>query len=237
MKKIIVDTYEELSELAAAILLAEMVKDKRTNLSITAGASPKGVYEILAKWYRNYQEKFADTYFYNFDEIEGDGAPLPGITVSALQEQFYQPGKVPAEFIKTLTYANYQEYDQMIREDGGLDVMLLGLGGDGHFCGNMPIATDFNQFTYQIPIKKEFPWYPSFVEMLSNGGIPKHFVTMGMKSLLRVKHLVLIVNGQSKAEAVKKLFTSPISTAFPATALLQHPNITIILDKEAASLL
>lgn len=236
MKKIVVESYEELSELTASILLAEMSKDKRSNLAITAGSSPKGVYEILSKWYKKYPKRFSDTYFYNFDEIE-DGSGKPGVTISALREQFYQPANVPETNIQTLTYENFADYDQRIKEAGGLDLMLIGLGGDGHFCGNMPIAADLSQYTYQIPVKKEFPWYPLFEEMFPNGNIPEYFVTMGLRSLLKVKHLVLIVNGASKAEAVKQLFEREVSNDFPATALLEHPNLTIILDKEAASLL
>ncbi|MDF9824833.1 6-phosphogluconolactonase/glucosamine-6-phosphate isomerase/deaminase [Breznakia sp. PF5-3] len=236
MNKIIVDTYEELSEMTASILLTEMTKDKRSNLSITAGASPKGVYEKLAVWYKKYKNEFQNTYFYNFDEIE-DGSGKPGVTISALYEQFYKPAGVEEKNIKKLSYANYDTYDQEIKDDGGIDVMMIGLGGDGHFCGNMPVGTDFTQETYKMYVKKEYPWYGLFEEMFPNGNIPEYFVTMGLKSLMKVKHLVLIVNGASKAEAVKKLFTLEPTNEFPATALLQHPNFTIILDKEAASLL
>ncbi|MDL2276659.1 6-phosphogluconolactonase, partial [Breznakia sp. OttesenSCG-928-G09] len=227
MNKIIVDTYEELSEMTASILLTEMTKDKRSNLSITAGASPKGVYEKLAVWYKKYKNEFQNTYFYNFDEIE-DGSGKPGVTISALYEQFYKPAGVEEKNIKKLSYANYDTYDQEIKDDGGIDVMMIGLGGDGHFCGNMPVGTDFTQETYKMYVKKEYPWYGLFEEMFPNGNIPEYFVTMGLKSLMKVKHLVLIVNGASKAEAVKKLFTLEPTNEFPATALLQHPNFTII---------
>lgn len=236
MNKIICETYEEMSEMTASILLAEMTKDKRSNLSITAGASPEGVYKILSKWYAKYKDNFKDVYFYNFDEIE-DGSGKPGVTISALNDQFYTVAGVPDKNIRKLTYANHASYDAMIKEDGGLDVMMLGLGADGHFCGNMPVSTNFSQETYKTYIKKEYPWYPLFESMFPDGNIPEYFVTMGLRSLMKVKHLVLIVNGKNKAEVVKKLFDLEMSEDFPATGLLQHPNLTIIMDKEAAQLI
>jgi len=234
MKKIIVDSYKEMSELAASILLSEMTKDKRTNISITAGATPKGVYKILTKWYLKYPESFIDTYFYSFDEVEVGS--LPGATITDLNESFYKPAKIPRKRINSLTYANYQEYDQLIKEDGGLDIMMLGLGQDGHFCGNMPYGTDLRQFTYKLPIKEEYPWYRALQELFPGQDLPEYFVTMGMRSLMKVKHLILIVNGKAKAEAVKKMLTLDVTNEFPATALLQHPNLTIILDQEAAQI-
>lgn len=228
MKKIIVDTYEELSELTAGILLAEMLKDKRTNLAITAGNSPKGVYEILTKRYRESADSFQNTYFYNFDELPAKDNE--GITITALREQFFDPAGVPEKNICKLTMENYAQYDQMIQEDGGLDAMLIGLGGDGHFCGNMPFSTDFSKETHEVQVKPEYPWYEA-------AGSPASFVTMGFKSLLKVKHLVLIVNGKSKAEILKKVLESDVTNEMPATVLQLHPNFTLIADKEAASLL
>lgn len=236
MKLITTDTYEEMSEMMTAILLAEMTQDKRTNLSITAGSSPKGVYELLAKWYKKYAGKFGDTYFYNFDEIVYDKVP-EGITISALQEQFLTPAGVPEKNIRRLTLENYAQYDEMIREDGGLDVMMIGLGGDGHFCGNMPVSTDFSKETHKVYFKEEYPWYKDVGALFGGSDIPEFFVTMGFKSLLKVKHLVLIVNGKSKAEILKKALSGEVTPLIPGSVLKLHPNFTVIADKEAASLL
>lgn len=236
MKNIIVDSYEEMSDLAAAIVKAEMCKDKRNNISITAGASPRGMYVELVKWYRKYKSYAGNTFFYNFDELE----PLSGgdgITYQELNKEFYTPAGVEKDQIRRLTYANYKEYDEMIASEGGLDLMVIGLGADGHFCGNLPYATDFLKETYVLEIKKEYPWYEFVAGLLPEGELPSYHVTMGLQSLLKVRHLVLIANGKQKAEAVKTLFESEITTDFPASGLKLHPNLTILLDKDAASLI
>ncbi|MDQ0361118.1 glucosamine-6-phosphate deaminase [Breznakia pachnodae] len=237
MKKIIVDTYDELSDLMNSIIVAEMTKDKKSNISITAGASPKGVYERLVKFYKKYSKDVKNTYFYNFDEVPAMNPNEEGMTLSSLREQFYTPANVEEENIVKLNLDNYDTYDQIIEDNGGLDLMMIGLGADGHFCGNMPMGTDFSQYTYRMYIKEEYPWYAPIKEQYGDNEVPEYFVTMGLKSLLKVKHLVLIVNGTSKAEALKKMLTLDMTNEFPATGLLLHPNFTIIADKEAAALL
>lgn len=234
MKKIVVKSYDELSQLTASIILSHVTQDKRSNISITAGESPKGTYKILVDWAKKYPEMWSNSYFFNFDEIENKNH-TKHVTMDSLKEQFFNPAGITPEKIFHLNYDNYAEYDTIIEKAGGLDLMLIGLGGDGHFCGNMPIATNFDQYTYKIPISPEFPWYDSFGGIMPKEELTSHFVTMGFKSLLRVKHLVLIVNGKAKAKAVRELFTREITTNFPSSTLRQHPNLTIILDEDAAS--
>lgn len=235
MKKFIVKDTQVMSELAAAILKGTMVNDKRVNLALTTGSSPKGTYELVTKWYKENKENLSNVFFYNFDEIEPKDGQT-SITITGLRDQFFAPAEVPESQIQPLTYANYARYDQMIAEAGGLDAMLIGLGEDGHFCGNMPYATDFSKDTYQLMIKEEYPWYEMITGMFGEQ-TPDYIVTMGLQSLLRVKHLILIINGAGKAKAVKQMFDSEITTAFPASALRLHPNLTVIMDEDAASLL
>ena len=236
MKKIVFRSSEEVHEHIASIMLAELSKDKRKNLALTAGSSPKDIYRILIEKIRKCSDLVENVYFYNFDEIEpGDGREA--ITLTALKKDFYQPAGIADGQIKSLTYDNYQHYDDMILKDGGLDFMLLGLGEDGHFCMNMPMSTDFSKGTHMVTVKKEYPWYEKAQAILGNSNLENQFVTMGLASILRVNHVVLIVCGATKAEAVKKMFTLPLTADFPATGLLLHSNLTIVLDKEAASLL
>lgn len=234
MKKIIVKSYEDMSELMVSILLGEMVKDKRTNISITGGSTPIRVFEILSEKFKLMKDVLNDTYFYNFDDAEIEGVST---TNTLLKKQFYDTAEVNSDNIVSLTVHNYLHYDEEIKKHGGLDLMMIGLGMDGHFCGNMPYAADFSKETYAINIEKKYPWYSNWEEMCKNCTIPEYFVTMGFKSLLKTKHLVMIVNGKKKAEAVKRMLTEDINNSFPSTILRMHPNFTLILDEEAASAL
>jgi 6-phosphogluconolactonase/glucosamine-6-phosphate isomerase/deaminase len=235
MKLIIKDSYESLSTAAAGILLAEMARDKRVNMAITAGNSPKGAYEITIREMKAAPGDFANVHYYNFDEVPVKGEPK-GVTMRDLDTLFFIPAEIPAARIHPLTCENYTSRDEEIANAGGLDLMFLGLGGDGHFCGNMPHGTRFEEQTYRMYIKKEYAWYKT-IEDLGIPEIPEYFVTMGAVSIMRVRRLVMIVNGKGKAQTVKRFFESPVDTAFPASILKLHPDFTVLMDKDAASAL
>lgn len=138
-----------------------------------------------------------------------------------------------------LDWTNYETQDERLKEDGGLDFVLLGVGADGHFCGNLPDTTKFGDLTSRVDEDAT----PDMVDVLLNevGGVeekrPDFYVTMGPKSIMQIKQLVMIASGESKAEIVKKLVEGTVTEEFPATLLTTHPNMTLIVDKEAASLL
>ena len=228
MKLIIEKDFDQMSETAKNILLGYMTQDRRINLSITAGKTPIKIYEKMISSLVA-STSYDNVHYYNFDEI-----PIPnqteGITLTELRKLFFTPAKISEHLIHPLTLDNYQKQEQTIKDVGGLDAMLIGLGEDGHFCGNMPGTTSFSNETYRITVTGEESWFvPEMME------IGMSFVTMGPISIMKVKHLILIVNGSKKAQIVKKVLTGPITEAIPASILQLHPNLTVILDKEAAS--
>ena len=111
--------------------------------------------------------------------------------------------------------------------------MVIGLGWDGHFCSNCPRCTPMDSYTYKILRDDQVAVNETY---RPRDNIP-YVYTMGPKSLMRVKHLVMIVNGKEKAEILKQVLDSPITDELPSTILKLHPNFTIIADKDAASLL
>lgn len=232
MRKIIVDNYEQLSNLAASTVFSEVMKDKQTNLSITGGSSPKGLFKVLIEKFNQNPDLIEMTKFFHFDETEYNNKKF---TQDTLIPALYEPANVPEEQIFWFTYDNYQNYPNIIEENGGLDLMIIGLGADGHFCGNMPIATKFEERSYKVPIKEEYPWYKTMETLMDKEEIPEYFVTLGYQELLKVKHLVMIVNGENKADALKRMLADEISTEFPATILRTHPNFTLIVEKSAVS--
>jgi len=227
MKIIIEKDYEAMSELTKNILIGEMTHDRRINLSITGGNTPKRVYEKLTEAVKN-SRHFDNVHYYNFDEIPVPGQ-TEGITMSDLRRLYLTPANIAEKNIHPLTVENYEKQDERIATAGGLDLMLIGLGQDGHFCGNMPGSTKFNYFTNKVQVNGDESWYaPGIIE------IGDSFVTMGPASAMRVKHLVLIVNGSAKAKMVKQVLTGPVTESIPASILQLHPNLTVILDEAAA---
>jgi len=150
-----------------------------------------------------------------------------------MQELFFKDANIPDERIHTTTMENWETYDQEIRDAGGIDVMLIGLGWDGHFCSNCPRCTPMDSYTYPMDRKTKNAANPTYP---ARDHLPIT-LSMGPKSLMRVKHLVMIVTGKEKAQILKQVLDSPISDELPATVLKLHPNFTVICDKDAASLL
>lgn len=230
MKIIIESDFEAMSETAKNILLGHMSKAGRVNLSITGGNTPVKVYEKMVHLIKG-DSTYDNVHYYNFDEIPVDGQK-EGITISDLRRLYLTPAGIDESNIHPLTPENYADQDQSLEAVGGLDAMLIGLGKDGHFCGNMPGTTAFNNLTYKVKVTGEESWFVP--EMMDIG---MAFVTMGPVSVMRVKHLVLIVNGSEKAEMVKQVLTGPVREDRPASILQLHPNLTVILDEAAASAL
>lgn len=218
MKLIITEDYQEMSRVAAHHLLGYMSKTRRVNLAITAGSTPKGMYEYLTTlvkgkpWYDN-------CYFYNFDEIPFRGKEGEGVTITNLRNLFFTPAGIKEENIQKLTIDNYREHDQKLAREGGLDLVVLGLGADGHFCGNLPNTTHFHEQTVEFPIQGEMV----------------DIVTMGPKSIMAAKNLLIIVSGAGKAQALKNVLQGPVTEDVPASVLQLHPSLMVIADKAAAA--
>ena len=138
-----------------------------------------------------------------------------------MQELFFKDANIPDERIHTTTMENWETYDQEIRDAGGIDVMLIGLGWDGHFCSNCPRCTPMDSYTYPMDRKTKNAANPTYP---ARDHLPIT-LSMGPKSLMRVKHLVMIVTGKEKAQILKQVLDSPISDELPATVLKLHPKI------------
>lgn len=237
MKILVKDNYESFSQDISDLLYSTMISDKTVNISLTAGATPKRAYELLSKKLIDNKTIVENVNFFNFDDIPGEYENATGYTDKNMKNSFFDPAEIDYEKIYSITDDNYKEFDNIIASKGGLDLLIFGLGGDGHFCANMPYEADFDQETYKLYISNKYEWYSTFTGMFGEDNVPEYVLTLGAKSLMKVKNLVMIVNGENKAKAVKKFFDSPITTAFPASVLKLHPNLTIILDKDAANLL
>lgn len=231
MKLIIEETEELMSESAMFILLGSMMQDKRVNISLTSGRSPKTMYQKMIPYVKD-QEKFKDIQYYLFDENPYTDGRI-GPNWQQMQDSFFKEANIESNRIHIMDNDNYLEFDKMIENQGGIDVMVIGLGEDGHFCGNCPRCTPFDSYTYKIPFKDKQAVNPTYKDR----PFQPHTLTMGPLSLMKVKHLVMIVNGKEKAEVLNKFINDPINQDTPATILKMHPNLTIICDKDAASLL
>ncbi|MGL4861167.1 MAG: glucosamine-6-phosphate deaminase [Enterobacteriaceae bacterium] len=235
MKIITETTYEAMCELTASILLGKMCQDKRVNMALTAGSTPRGIYELLAPTLRKH-DCFSNVHYYTFDEVPIVGQEH-GLTLTSLSQLYFTPAQIAKTHIHPITTDNYHHFAQQIEHAGGLDLMMLGIGADGHFCANMPGTTRWQESTYRVDLTQPIPepWYQNLQSTFDP--MPDCFVTMGARSIMQAKHLLLIANGSEKATIINKALTGPIDPAVPASVLQLHPNLTVVLDEHAAVLL
>lgn len=237
MKMIIGKDVEEMSQVAAGYVMSYMYQDReRVNLSITGGTTPQRMYEILVPMVKD-KKQFQHVHFYNFDEIPYRKEDREGVTISGLRDAFFTPAHIKEEQIHKLDQFNYQTQDERIEKDGGLDMVILGVGADGHFCGNLPQTTKFGDLTTRVENDQRLKAriLPEFHNVEED--VPEYYITMGPRSIMRARHIVMIASGVKKAGIIKTLLEQVVDQDVPASILTLHPYFTLIVDEEAASLL
>lgn len=237
MKLLIGKDVEEMSQMAAGYVMSYMYQEKpRVNLSITGGTTPKRMYELLVPMVKD-KKQFQHVHFYNFDEIPYRKEDREGVTISGLREAFFTPAHIPEEQIHKLDQFNYVTQDERIENDGGLDMVILGVGADGHFCGNLPQTTKFGDLTTRVENDQRLKdrILPEFDNVIED--VPDYYITMGPRSIMRARHIVMIASGSKKAGIIQKLMEQVVDQDVPASILTLHPHFTLIVDEEAASLL
>jgi len=237
MKMIIGKDVEEMSQVAAGYVMSYMYQDReRVNLSITGGTTPQRMYEILVPMVKD-KKQFQHVHFYNFDEIPYRKEDREGVTISGLRDAFFTPAHIKEEQIHKLDQFNYQTQDERIEKDGGLDRVILGVGADGHFCGNLPQTTKFGDLTTRVENDQRLKAriLPEFHNVEED--VPEYYITMGPRSIMRARHIIMIASGEKKAGIIKTLLEQVVDQDVPASILTLHPHFTLIVDEEAASLL
>jgi glucosamine-6-phosphate deaminase len=126
-------------------------------------------------------------------------------------------------------------YEQRLRDAGGVDLQVLGIGSDGHLAFNEPGSSLAS--TTRIKTLTEQTRRDNARFFGSPDEVPRHVLTQGLGTILRARHLLLLATGAAKAEAVAAAVEGPLSASCPASVLQLHPHATVLLDPEAASLL
>lgn len=240
MKVIITENYDEMSKKAAEIIIDVVKKNPNAVLGLATGSSPIGTYEYMIKDHKENGTSYKNVSSVNLDEYVG---------LTADHDQSY------AYFMRTnlfdsidINQANtnlpcgsasdlQKECDRYnaLLETKQQDVQVLGLGSNGHIGFNEP-NTPYDSVTHVVDltentIKDNSRLFKSIDE------VPRQALSMGIKNIMQAKSIVMVVSGKNKAVAVKGMVQGEITPALPASVLQLHPCVTVICDKDAASLL
>ena len=242
MKIIRAKDYQDMSRKAANIISAQVIMKPNCVLGLATGGTPVGTYAQLVDWYNKGDLDFSEVTTVNLDEYRGLPKGYPQSYWYFMNENLFS--KVNIDPAKTNlpdgtnldTAAECARYNGIIHKLGGIDLQLLGIGPNGHIGFNEP-GQAFELETHCIDLA------PTTIEAnkrFFDGNealVPKQAYTMGIKTIMQARKVLVVANGKAKAQAVKDAVTGPVTPACPGSILQLHPDCILVADEEALSLL
>lgn len=241
MRIIKVEDYYLMSRMTANIISAQIIMKPKCVLGLATGSTPIGTYKQLIEWYKKGDLDFSEVTTINLDEYKGLAPENNQSYRYFMNTNFFEHINIKKEntFVPNGLEPDSEkacrEYNEIIRNSGGVDLQLLGLGNNGHIGFNEPNEA-FEKETHCIKLSDSTVQANSrFFETIDE--VPKEAYTMGIKSIMQAKKIIVIVSGKQKAEIVKEAFFGPVTPKVPASVLQLHNDVTLIGDKEALELL
>ena len=241
MKVYIGKNYDEMSRIAANVLSAQVTMKPDCVLGLATGSTPIGTYKVLIERCANGDLDFSQVKSINLDEYVG---------LSGEHDQSYRyfmnnnlfnhinidkaNTNVPNGLAEDVD-AECERYNNVINTLGPIDIQVLGMGHNGHIGFNEP-DDHFPLETHKVDLAQ------STIDanarfFASADEVPRQALTMGIKTIMQAKKVLVVVSGKDKAEIVKKAFTGPVTPEVPASILQMHSDVILVADEAAASLL
>ncbi|MEU0497543.1 glucosamine-6-phosphate deaminase [Mycobacterium sp. NPDC006124] len=239
MEVVICRGAKEIGAVAADAIGALLTRKPDAVLGLATGSSPLAIYDELAARCDAGLVSFEHARGFTLDEYVGLPADHPERYRTVIDEVFtsrvdFAPGAVQSpEGEASDIPAACAAYETAIREAGGVDLQILGIGTDGHIAFNEPGSslasrTRIKTLTRQTRVDNA-RFFGGDVD-----AVPTHCLTQGLGTIMEARHLILVATGRSKAEAVHHLVEGAVSAMWPATVLQHHPHVTVLLDDAAA---
>ncbi len=232
--------YQDMSRKAANIISAQIIMKPDCVLGLATGSTPVGTYRQLIEWYEKGDLDFSRVSTVNLDEYRGLTHIDPQSYYYFMQENLFDHVNID----KTATHVPdgtnpdaadaCAKHEQIIKSLGGIDLQLLGLGNNGHIGFNEPGAA-FEKETHLVDlaestIRANARFFTSIDE------VPKQAYTMGIRTIMQAKKILVVVSGEGKADIVSRAFFGPVTPEVPASILQMHPDVTVVCDEAALSL-
>ena len=237
--KVIVGDNDKISAMIAEDFIKVVKEKENAVLGLATGTSPLQVYADLAKANKEGRVSFKKCTTFNLDEYVGLEGTHNQSYRYFMNENLFNHIDIDKKNTNVLLgvgdYKKFMnEYDKMIEKAGGIDIQILGIGSDGHIAFNEP-GTSFDSLTHETELTEQTIRDNS---RLFNdiSEVPTRAVTMGLKSIMNARKIVLIATGKNKAKAVYGLIKGPITEEMPCSILQKHKDVTIYVDEDAYSL-
>ena len=231
--------YQDMSRKAANIISAQVIMKPDCVLGLATGSSPIGTYDQLVEWYEKGDLDFSKVKSVNLDEYRGLTHDNDQSYYYFMHEHLFDRVNIIPENtnVPDGTEPDAEKecarYEELIASLGGVDLQLLGLGHNGHIGFNepaeaYPLTTNCVNLTEStIEANKRF--------FASADDVPKQAYTMGIGTIMKAKKILVVVNGEDKADIVAKAFFGPVTPLVPASVLQLHSDVTVVADAAALS--
>ena len=239
MKIYMTEDYQTMSRKAANILSAQIILKPNSVLGLATGSTPIGMYKQLVIWYEKGDLDFAQIKTVNLDEYVGLEPTHEQSYRYFMQNNLFDHVNItPAntnvpDGLVADPQAECDWYNQVIRKLGGIDIQVLGMGHNGHIGFNEP-GNAFELETHVVDLS-ERTIQANARFFASADEVPRQAMTMGIKSIMMARKILLVISGEDKADIVKEAFAGPITPHVPASILQLHPYVTLVGDKAALS--
>jgi glucosamine-6-phosphate deaminase len=235
MRVLVTPDYQTLSEEAAAILAKSIRANPTISLGLPTGQTPLGMYEELIRRHRSEGLDFSGVRTFNLDEFVGVSTDDPRSYHAYMQSRVFdhvninsQHAHIPDGSPGADPVVECERYEDMIRQTGGIDLLIVGIGTNGHIAFNEP-GSPFDSRTRVVTLAPE---------TIQNAGIdiPHAAITMGIGTILDAGRILLLASGSKKAEILRRALRGPVSEAVPASAVQRHSDVIVIMDEAAAGI-
>ena len=231
---------EEVGRETARVVANAVRRNPALRLGLATGGTMLGMYRELVRLHRDERLDFSRVITFNLDEYLGLASNHPQSFHHFMQTNFFAhvnlaPGNVhiPDGGMK----GNYQQYcasyENAIRDCGGIDLQVLGIGRNGHVGFNEPTSSLGSRTRLKVLSKETIEDNRKF--FAAEEEIPQCAITMGIGTILEAKRILLLASGSSKAAAIAKAIEGPVTASVTASALQLHSEVTFIVDREAGS--
>lgn len=238
MKITEVDDYQAMSRAAADLVVERVRSNPQLILGLATGSTPLGLYQHLIDDYNRSGTSYRHVTTFNLDEYVGLSEQDPNSYHYFMNQYLFNH----IDIEKTNTYipkGNAQDlekecsvFEERLKEHGGVDLQILGIGGNGHIGFNEP-GTSFYSRTHLVDLTLSTrEANERFFANLNE--VPIRAVSMGIETIMESKEILLLISGEKKRDALHQLLHGEIDESFPASILREHPNTTVIFDKAAA---
>ena len=233
--------YADMSRKAANIIAAQVILKPDCVLGLATGSTPIGTYKELIKGYENGDLDFSLVKTANLDEYRGLEKSNDQSYDYFMKANLFNHININFDNLNIPNGENpdadaeCKRYEEVVKALGGQDLQLLGMGHNGHIGFNEP-ADEFVKETHCVDLQEStIQANKRFFEKVED--VPTQAYTMGINTIMQAKMILVIVSGADKAEIVKKAFFGPVTPQVPASILQMHPNVVVVVDEAAASLI